>query len=171
MLETSVQFLLGRFHAEGNGYPLQYSGLEKSLDRGAWQDTVHGVAKSWTPLSNFHFHLALKQLLLWDVFCILLSFMIFERDESSCWKDGTRRKWNLEFSIFLTSVKEQWELGGWVGRQAWREEESWCETLRRSWASTGFSPFPSHSWARGFKDMKQSGSTWPPITDICPCKL
>ena len=33
---------------EGNGYPLQYSCLENSMERGAWQATVHGVAKSWT---------------------------------------------------------------------------------------------------------------------------
>ena len=31
-----------------NGNPLQYSCLENPLDRGAWQATVHGVAKSWT---------------------------------------------------------------------------------------------------------------------------
>ena len=30
-----------------NGNPLQYSCLENSMDRGAWQATVHGVAKSW----------------------------------------------------------------------------------------------------------------------------
>ena len=30
---------------EGNGNPLQYSYLENSMDRGAWQATVHGVAK------------------------------------------------------------------------------------------------------------------------------
>ena len=41
---------------EGNSYPLQDSGLENSMDRGAWQATVHGVAKSWTQLSNLHFH-------------------------------------------------------------------------------------------------------------------
>ena len=35
-------------HGEGNGYPLQYSCLENSMDRGAWQATVHGLAKSWT---------------------------------------------------------------------------------------------------------------------------
>ena len=35
---------LGRPPGEGNDYPLQYSGLENSLDRGAWQATVHGVA-------------------------------------------------------------------------------------------------------------------------------
>ena len=33
---------------EVNGNPLQYSCLENSVDRGAWQAIVHGVAKSWT---------------------------------------------------------------------------------------------------------------------------
>ena len=47
---------LGRSPGEGKGYPLQYSGLESSMDRGAWQATVHGVAKSWTQLSTKHFH-------------------------------------------------------------------------------------------------------------------
>ena len=37
----------GRSPGEGNGYPLQYSCLENSMDRGVWQATVHGVAKSW----------------------------------------------------------------------------------------------------------------------------
>ena len=32
----------------GNEYPLQYSCLENSIDRGAWRATVHGVAKIWT---------------------------------------------------------------------------------------------------------------------------
>ena len=31
---------------EGNGYPIQYSCLENSIDRGAWQDTVHGAVKN-----------------------------------------------------------------------------------------------------------------------------
>ena len=43
---------LGRSPGEGNGYPLQYSGLENSMDC-----IVHGVTKSQTWLSNFHFHL------------------------------------------------------------------------------------------------------------------
>ena len=43
---------LGRSPGEGNGYPLQCSGLENSMDRGAWQDTAHGVAKSQTPLGD-----------------------------------------------------------------------------------------------------------------------
>ena len=36
---------LGRSPGEGNGSPLQYSCLENPMDRGAWQATVHGVAK------------------------------------------------------------------------------------------------------------------------------
>ena len=36
---------LGRFPGEGNGNPLQYSCLENPVDRGAWQATVHGVAR------------------------------------------------------------------------------------------------------------------------------
>ena len=42
---------LGRSPGEGKGYPLQYSGLENSMDC-----IVHEVAKSQTRLSNFHFH-------------------------------------------------------------------------------------------------------------------
>jgi len=38
----------GRSPGEGNSYPLQYSDLENSMDRGAWQATVHGVTKSRT---------------------------------------------------------------------------------------------------------------------------
>ena len=40
----------GRSLGEGNGYPLQYSGLENSMDC-----IAHGVTKSRTLMSNFHF--------------------------------------------------------------------------------------------------------------------
>ena len=43
----------GRSPGEGNGTPLQHSCLENPMDRGAWQATVHGVAKSPTRLSDF----------------------------------------------------------------------------------------------------------------------
>ena len=42
---------MGRSPGEGKGYPLQYSGLENSMDY-----KVYGVAKSQTRLSDFHFH-------------------------------------------------------------------------------------------------------------------
>ena len=40
---------------EGNGNPLQYSCLENPMDGGAWWDSVHGVARSRTQLSDFNF--------------------------------------------------------------------------------------------------------------------
>ena len=43
----------GRSPGEGNGNPLQYSFLGNPMDRGAWQATVHRVAKSQTRLSDF----------------------------------------------------------------------------------------------------------------------
>ena len=43
---------LGRFPGEGNGNPLQYSHLGNPIDRGDWRAIVHGVAKSWTRLSD-----------------------------------------------------------------------------------------------------------------------
>ena len=47
---------LGRSPGEGKGYPLQYSSLKNSMDRGARWATVHEVGKSWTGLVDFHFH-------------------------------------------------------------------------------------------------------------------
>ena len=46
---------LGRSRGERNGYPLQYSGLETSMDC-----IVHGVTKSWMQLSDFRFHRCLQ---------------------------------------------------------------------------------------------------------------
>ena len=43
------------FIREGNSIPVQSSCLENPMDRGVWWATVHGVAKSQTRLSNFHF--------------------------------------------------------------------------------------------------------------------
>ena len=44
----------GRSPGQGNGNPLQYYCLENSMGRGAWQDIVHGVAKSQTRLVRMH---------------------------------------------------------------------------------------------------------------------
>ena len=55
--ETWVQYLGWEDPPrEGNGDPLQYSCLESSMDRGAWQATVHGVIKSQTQLRYTHTH-------------------------------------------------------------------------------------------------------------------
>ena len=44
--DTASVLGFGRFPGERNGYPLQYSCLENSMDRGAWQTIVHGAAQS-----------------------------------------------------------------------------------------------------------------------------
>ena len=53
-------------HREGNGTPLQYPCLENLMGGGAWQATVHGVAKSQKQLSDFtftfHFHALEKEM-------------------------------------------------------------------------------------------------------------
>ena len=54
---------LGRSPGKGNGYPLQYSHLENSMSWGARQAIVHGLAESWTWLSNYHFHFHFSLLL------------------------------------------------------------------------------------------------------------
>ena len=51
---------LGRSPGEEKGYPFQYSGLENSMDY--TDNIVHGVTKSRTPLSDFHFHFTKKHL-------------------------------------------------------------------------------------------------------------
>ena len=55
MRETWVQSLGQEDTLEkGNGYPLQYSCLENSMERRAWRTTVDRVEKSWTIPSNQH---------------------------------------------------------------------------------------------------------------------
>ena len=64
----------GRSPGEGNGITLattQYSSLENPTDRGAWQVAIHGVARSWTQLSDFHFTFSAK------CYIILFDFVRF----------------------------------------------------------------------------------------------
>ena len=51
----------GRSPGGGQGSPLQYSCLESPIDRGAWQATVHRVAKSWTWLKQLSTHTCTSQ--------------------------------------------------------------------------------------------------------------
>ena len=66
----------GRSAEEGNGNPLQYYCLENPMDRGTWQATVHGVAKSRTRLSDFTFTFNMQGS--WE-FCTI--FEIFSKCE------------------------------------------------------------------------------------------
>ena len=64
--EPAICLSLGECLGEGDGMPLQYSCLENPMDGGAWKAAVHGVAKSWTRLSDFtftfHFHALEKEM-------------------------------------------------------------------------------------------------------------
>ena len=57
---------LGRSPGEGTGYPLQYSGLENSMDC-----IVHGVSKSRTQLSDFHASYPRQKCPLFTVFLVI----------------------------------------------------------------------------------------------------
>ena len=62
----------GRSPGEGNGNPLQYSCLENSMDRGAWQ-AVHGITESWTRLSTHaHTGIYMKPLCTMIFYCYFL---------------------------------------------------------------------------------------------------
>ena len=65
-LVPEISFDLRWNIGEGNGNPLQYSCLENSMDGGAWQAAVHGVAKSQARLIDFtftfHFHALEKEM-------------------------------------------------------------------------------------------------------------
>ena len=66
---------LGRSLGEGNGNPLQYYCLENSMDRGAWQATVHGVSKSWTQLTSCSSCFLFFNLLTWSITLIDLHIL------------------------------------------------------------------------------------------------
>ena len=78
MRETQVRSLGWEdYPGEGNGNPLQYYCQENPMDRGAWQATVHGVAKSQRRLNDFVFSLSL--------YCKVISFqlkLIFKKLDS-----------------------------------------------------------------------------------------
>ena len=80
---------LGRSPREGKGYPLQYSALENSTDC-----MVHGVARSWTQLSNFTFIAIYESSKFFTsspnlVFIFILFFLLFYSHPSRCkWFSG-----------------------------------------------------------------------------------
>ena len=94
----------GRYAGEGNGNPLQYSCLENPLDRGAWQATVCGVAKSRTRLSNFTL---IGMVLNWT-----FSNKKFHKSKTLFWKKGFSQH-VLSFPIqnnYIKPVTNKWTL-------------------------------------------------------------
>ena len=71
---------LGRYPGEGNGYPLQYSGLENSMNC-----IVHGFAKSQTRLSAFHFQYLLENYVTYFQYSNIKREIETAEDTSSNW--------------------------------------------------------------------------------------
>ena len=99
---------LGRSPGEGKGYPLQYSGLENSMDY-----IVLGVAKNWTRLSDFHFHFQLpfRASLVAQVVNNLPT-MWKTQVWSLVWEDPLEKEMTTHSSIFVWIVPWTEEPGG-----------------------------------------------------------
>ena len=112
---------------EGNGTLLQYSHLENPTDGGAWWAAVHGVAKSWTWLSDFtftfHFHALEKEM---ATHSSVLAWRIPGR-WGAWWtavygvaQSQTRLKWLSSSSSRQCRKHKRHRFSPWVGKTPWR---------------------------------------------------
>ena len=140
MIRNATHYFVG----EGNGTPLQYSCLENPMDRGDWWAAVHGVAKSWTRLSDFtfifHFHALEKGM---ATHSSVLAWRIPGMGEPgglpSMGSHRVRHDWsNLKAAAVLFSFKREWNpvicdnmdgLGGHCATWNKSEEDKYCKIL------------------------------------------
>ena len=94
---------LGRYPGEGNGYPLQYSGLENSIDRRTWQATARGDAKSQTWLRDFHLFVDCK---------FTLQSRMKQITSPGWLHETSSRTWCTGKTL---GVRVVWEVGGGIG--------------------------------------------------------
>ena len=93
---------VGRSPGEGKGYPLHYSCLENPTDRGAWQDTVHWVTKSWTCTHTsilWEGHFNLPSLTSMSCSCCRSFFSSLVTVEKSNWKQISLSLWPPSIQI------------------------------------------------------------------------
>ena len=109
---------LARSPGGGTGNPLQYSCLENPMDRGAWWVTVHGVTKSQTLPSNYHYYSSFSQnpeRISWHMSCVMV-------EVGACW----RKEMAKDYISYILSCKNLHYLELFVSY-----ESSFCP-LRRS---------------------------------------
>ena len=134
-VQTTTQLHASHILVEGNGTPLQYSCLESPMDGGAWWAAVHGVAKSWTRLSDFtftfHFHGLEKEM---ATHSSVLAWRIPGTGEPgglpSMGSHRVRHDWS-DLAAVAAAV-ETWCLNHWVTREVLCHCYSWS-TPRPSW--------------------------------------
>ena len=133
--------VLGRSPGEGKGYSLQHSGLENIMDC-----IVHGVAKSWTQLNNFHFHTSLVAQMIKNLLAMWESWV-----RSLGWEDPLEEGKDTHCSILAWGIPWQRSLAGYI---PWGHKElntiEWLtlSPLYRSvnWASERFKSLaPGHT--------------------------
>ena len=112
---------LGRSRGEGNGNPLQDSCLENSMDGGAWQAIVLGIAESQTQLSDFTFTSNLSNRFYYNISLVAETVKnpLAMREtwvQSLDWEDPQKMKWQ-PIPVFLP------------GESLWTEEPSGLQSM------------------------------------------
>ena len=110
---------LGRSPGEGKGYPLQYSGLEKSM-----VCIVYGVTKSQTWLGDFHFHFLL---------------LTYTSDQLPPW---------LDLNLLLLEVSILWD-GGPIKatvKNNLTEEKGCSKSIMKKYMQRFFIKYPYNTW-------------------------
>ena len=103
----------GRSPGEGNDYPLQYSCLDSSIDRGAWQATVHGICRTES------LHCSPE-----TTTTLLIIYTPIQNKKFKVWKkSGMDKEWHSQ-GMLLKCKRHRFS--PWVGKISWRRE--WLPT-------------------------------------------
>ena len=141
---------------EGNGTPLQYSCLGNPMDGGAWWAAVHGVARSWTRLSDFtftfHFHASEKEM---ATHSSVLAWRI----------PGTGKPGGLP-SLGSHRVRYDWsDLAAAAGEGQSRDLNP--RNLQIEGLATALSPHRRGSTLLGFQNLVPAAGKAPPMSQPC----
>ena len=141
--KVTLIYIYRQMIGEGNGIPLQLSCLENPMDGGAWEAAVHGVAKSWTRVSDFiftfHFHALEKEM---ATHSSVLSWRIPGMGEpGGLLSMGSHSRTQLEW---LSSSSSSRQMIGIFG----------CGRLRLQWVLTPSKILHFQVYGRGFGQTK-----------------